>query len=128
MPSHPDCVVIGTGINTRMSQAELPVQTATSFLAAGIDVDDDRLIADYLDVLDRYLADLAATGGDAAVAGLHADVAKNCATVGKRVTVSLPDGTSLEGEATGIDADGRLVVDSGGDPIAVSAGDVVHVR
>ena len=128
VPSHPDCVVIGTGINTRMSQAELPVETATSFLAAGIDVDDDRLIADYLDALDRYLADLAATGGDAAVAGLHADVAKNCATVGKRVTVSLPDGTSLEGEATGIDADGRLVVDSGGDPIAVSAGDVVHVR
>jgi BirA family transcriptional regulator, biotin operon repressor / biotin---[acetyl-CoA-carboxylase] ligase len=38
--------------------------------------------------------------------------------------VSLPDGSSLEGRATDVDAAGRLVVD--GQP--VTAGDVVHVR
>ncbi|GAA1956014.1 biotin--[acetyl-CoA-carboxylase] ligase [Microbacterium aquimaris] len=128
VPSHPDCVVIGTGINTRMSRAELPVATATSFLVAGVDVDEDRLIADYLDALDRHLTGLVAAGGDASVSGLHADVVKSCATIGREITVSLPHGEALAGEAAGIDAQGRLVVDSGGDPVAVSAGDVVHVR
>ncbi|MDZ8171035.1 biotin--[acetyl-CoA-carboxylase] ligase [Microbacterium xanthum] len=128
VPSHPDCVVIGTGINTRMSRAELPVETATSFLSAGIDVDDDRLLADYLDALDRHLSGLVTAAGDASVSGLHADVVRCCATVGKQVTVALPNGEALAGEASGIDVEGRLVVDAGGDPIAVSAGDVVHVR
>ena len=47
-----------------------------------------------------------------------------CSTVGSRVRVSLPDGSTLDGDATDVDEHGRLVVD--GRPI--TAGDVVHVR
>jgi len=40
------------------------------------------------------------------------------------VRVELPGGAAIEGRATGVDADGRLLVD--GRPIA--AGDIVHLR
>jgi BirA family biotin operon repressor/biotin-[acetyl-CoA-carboxylase] ligase len=41
--------------------------------------------------------------------------------------VHLPQG-EVHGVATGIDADGRLCLDTDGGPYAVAAGDVVHVR
>ena len=63
--------------------------------------------------------------GSAAVAD---DVAAHCATLGAKVTVSLPDGTTLHGTAARLDADGRLVVSADGVEAVVSAGDVVHVR
>lgn len=54
-----------------------------------------------------------------------------CATVGKRVVVE-QHGTTLTGLAQGVDGDGRLtVLPDGGrspGPVAISAGDVVHVR
>ena len=60
---------------------------------------------------------------------LLADVEALCSTIGRDVVVSLPDGSKLEGRASAIDIEGRLVV-TGGDAstTAVSAGDVVHVR
>ncbi len=52
-----------------------------------------------------------------------------CVTVGCRVRVALPDGSDLVGEATTVDAGGRLVVRRDDDGVvAVSVGDVVHVR
>jgi BirA family biotin operon repressor/biotin-[acetyl-CoA-carboxylase] ligase len=42
--------------------------------------------------------------------------------------VDLPDGSVLEGTATAIDPTGQLVVESTTGRVAVSAGDVVHVR
>jgi BirA family biotin operon repressor/biotin-[acetyl-CoA-carboxylase] ligase len=45
------------------------------------------------------------------------------------VRIGLPDGSILTGWATGIDIEGRLVVDvAGRGKVAVAAGDVVHVR
>ena len=66
-----------------------------------------------------------AVDGSAAVAD---DVAAHCATLGAKVTVSLPDGTTLHGTAARLDDDGRLVVSADGVEAVVSAGDVVHVR
>ena len=126
--AHPDIVVIGSGVNTTMTAVDLPVETATSFAAVGVDVDEDRLLADYLRALDEQLSALAAAGGDAAASGVHAEISTLCTTVGSDVRVALPDGSSLEGRAVRIDADGRLVVDVDGDETAVAAGDVVHVR
>ncbi|MGH3262794.1 MAG: biotin--[acetyl-CoA-carboxylase] ligase, partial [Trebonia sp.] len=53
-----------------------------------------------------------------------------CVTLGKQVRVELPAGRFMTGTARDIDTDGRLLVsdDSGSRPLAISAGDVVHVR
>lgn len=129
VPGHPDAVVIGAGVNTRMAPADLPVETATSFQAVGLECDEDRLLADYLTDLDRLLAALASAGGDAVASGVLAEVGSLCSTLGSDVAVSLPDGETLRGRAKRIDADGRLVVEQQSEfESTVSAGDVVHVR
>ena len=129
VPGHPDAIVIGAGVNTRMPQTDLPVETATSFEALGLTADEDRLVADYLAALDEQLAALAAAGGDPAASGVLAGVETLCATLGSDVVVSLPGGEALRGRALRIDLDGRLVVVQESEfESAVSAGDVVHVR
>jgi len=128
VPGDPAAVVIGAGVNTRMTRADLPVETATSFLAVGIDVDEDRLLAEYLLALGSQLTALATAHGDAAAAGILGEIEALCTTLGSEVVVSLPDDTKLHGHAQRIDPDGRLVVVSGDVETAVSAGDVVHVR
>jgi BirA family biotin operon repressor/biotin-[acetyl-CoA-carboxylase] ligase len=129
VPSHPDIVVVGSGVNTRMPAADLPVPTATSFAALGRVCDEDRLLADYLGALDEQLTALAAARGDAAEAGVLAEIEALCATLGADVAVSLPDGETLRGRAQRIDPDGRLVIVQDDEfESAVSAGDVVHVR
>lgn len=128
VPAHPDTVVVGSGVNTRMTADQLPVPTATSFAVRGVAVDDDRLISDYLSAFDRMLSALL-RDGDASVAGVRAEVEGLCGTIGAAVRVSLPDGSTLDGRAERIDEDGRLVVvDRVGLVTEVSAGDVVHVR
>ncbi|MEZ3156083.1 biotin--[acetyl-CoA-carboxylase] ligase [Microbacterium sp. BWR-S6Y] len=124
VPGTFDTVVVGAGVNTRMSRADLPVTTATSFQAIGAECDDDRLMADYLGHLRDTLAALASGEADR----VHRDIEKLCATVGRDVTVSLPDGTTLQGRAERLDDDGRLVVTAGTIETVVAAGDVVHVR
>jgi BirA family transcriptional regulator, biotin operon repressor / biotin---[acetyl-CoA-carboxylase] ligase len=128
VPGPPDRVVVGAGVNTRMSRADLPVETATSFAAVGAEADDDGLLAVYLEALDTQLRALVGAGGDAAASGILGEVEALCSTLGSDVVVALPDGTKLEGRAQRIDPDGRLVVVSGDLETAVSAGDVVHVR
>ncbi len=125
-PGDPQAVVVGAGVNTAMPAAELPVPTATSFAALGETADEDRLLADYLTGLRDRVAALAVADG--AADGLRDEVAELCATIGAEVSVALPGGGALEGRAVGLDADGRLVVESLGVETAVGAGDVVHVR
>lgn len=123
-----DAVVVGAGVNTRMPEAELPVPTATSFAVLGIDADEDALLADYLTALAEQLGALAAEGGDASTAGVRAELESLCLTLGREVTVSLPDGGILAGRAQRIDAEGRLVVATAEAEVPVAAGDVIHVR
>lgn len=127
--SDPDAVVVGAGVNTRMAAVDLPVSTATSFEAIGLECDDDRLLADFLRDLDEQVQALTKAGGSAAGASLHEKIEELCTTIGSRVRVALPDGSALEGVATRLDTDGRLLVQrDDGSATAVSAGDVVHVR
>lgn len=128
VPGRPETVVIGAGVNTRMARADLPVETAVSFEAVGLEADDDRLLADYLAALDAQLSALRTAAGDAAASGVLGEVEALCSTIGSEVVVALPDGTRLSGHAQRIDAEGRLVVVDGDVETAVSAGDVVHVR
>lgn len=122
-----DAVIVGSGINTAMTLSELPVPTATSFAALGYEADLDRLLARYLDLLDRSVAGLTSTA-DAVASGLHAAVSARCGTLGQEVRVLLPGERTLEGTAVTLDSEGRLVVSAKGEHHAVSAGDVVHVR
>lgn len=124
VPGSVDTVVVGAGVNTRMSRADLPVTTATSFAAIGAESDDDGLLADYLDDLRSTLSRLTHDEIDR----VNREIEELCVTVGREVSVSLPDGTTLSGTAVRIDPDGRLVVRSGTLETPVSAGDVVHVR
>ncbi|MFJ6679896.1 biotin--[acetyl-CoA-carboxylase] ligase [Microbacterium sp. NPDC091382] len=126
MPGDPHAVVVGAGVNTRMTAAELPVPTATSFAALTLTADEDRLLEDYLTRLRDGIADLA-VGGTAA--GLATKAVRDaCTTIGSDVSVSLPDGSTLIGSARAIDDEGRLVVEAAGATHVISAGDVVHVR
>jgi len=119
----PAGVVVGTGVNVDQDRDALPVATATSLRLAGAPgVSREAVLTAYL----SRLADLLGTLDDDPYAVRTAYVAA-CATVGRRVTVHLPKGTE-EGVATGVDEDGRLCVRTGGGPLAVAAGDVVHVR
>jgi BirA family biotin operon repressor/biotin-[acetyl-CoA-carboxylase] ligase len=68
-------------------------------------------------------------GGDLLRAGLLEEYRERCGTLGRRVTVMLPDGGRLEGRAAEVDGDCRLLVDDGADRRhTVLAGDVVHLR
>lgn len=124
LPADPHVVVVGAGVNTTMTAAELPVTTATSFAALGREADEDRLLADYLTFLRDDIAALAVHGGTAVAPAIGA----LCATIGREVVASLPGDTVVRGVAERLDEQGRLVIVADGVETVVSAGDVVHVR
>ncbi len=115
-------VVIGMGINTRLSVEQLPVSTATSLALAGVDVDD-------LDLVTRVLTRLGAWYQRWLVGTeLSPILTERCATIGRRVRLERPTGEAVTGVAVGIDADGRLLLRANDEELAFAAGDVVHLR
>ncbi len=130
-PSSGLAVVVGAGLNTRMTAEQLPVPTATSLVLAGADPAEleDRVLGAYLRGFADSVTGLLEHGADAGRSGLHAAVAARCSTIGRAVRVELPGGTELHGTAVGIDPLGRLEVrDDSGRVKAVAAGDIVHLR
>jgi len=130
-----DAVVIGIGLNVSTEPDELPPPgpgslAATSLRAAGSPSPDRGvLLAAILAVFERRYRAWSSVSGDAERSGLRADYTRLCATIGRRVRVELPGGEPVTGLATGVDADGRLLVRTGsGAEVPVAAGDVVHVR
>jgi BirA family transcriptional regulator, biotin operon repressor / biotin---[acetyl-CoA-carboxylase] ligase len=115
--------VVGIGVNVSMTEDELPVPTATSLAIAGAEVERGALLAEVLAELPALLGEWG-EGTDA----LRTAYTRLCATVGESVEVSVPSGETLTGRAVGVDADGRLEVETAGGLTAVGAGDVVHVR
>jgi len=115
--------VIGIGINVTTGQHELPVPTATSLALAGATPDRRQLLIAVLYELAQAMGQWA---GDPD--WLRTAYSAECLTIGQEVVVSMPDGSTITGKATGIDADGRLEVETDNGPVAVGAGDVVHVR
>ena len=117
--------VVGVGINVSSTRAELPVDTATSLALAGApDVDRGAVLVAVLRSFGLLYDGWVAAGG----AGPRASYAAACSTLGRRVRVELPTGAPLEGLATSVDDDGRLLVDEGRRVHVLGAGDVVHVR
>jgi BirA family biotin operon repressor/biotin-[acetyl-CoA-carboxylase] ligase len=111
--------LIGIGINVALGADELPVPTASSLSIAGSSVDRTTVFAAVVPALATILDALRADPG-----AVLERYRSECDTVGRQVTVHLPDGETLTGTATGLDRSGRLVVDGR----AIGAGDVVHVR
>jgi BirA family transcriptional regulator, biotin operon repressor / biotin---[acetyl-CoA-carboxylase] ligase len=129
-----DGVVIGVGLNVSTAKGELPVDTASSLALEGApDVDRTDLLGAILSALDTRVAQWVDCRGDAAACGLAAAYAEHCRTIGRPVRVTLAggaalEGEALEGEATGVDELGRLLVRTADGPRVVGAGDVEHVR
>lgn len=119
-------VVVGVGINISQSRDELPVGTATSLRLAGADVDRTTLVTAYLTRLAQLYAVLVA--GDAGADRVREAYRSRCSTIGQRVSLSRQVGPDVVGLATGVDDEGRLVIESEGVRRAWAAGDVVHVR
>lgn len=125
-------VVIGMGLNVRWGPvSDLPPELAG--IAVSLDqlhpgevVDRQDLLVAILRAFDRRLDDLGSAEGRAR---LHADHVAACVTLGREVRVELADGV-LTGRATGLAPGGQLVVapDGGGEPMEVTAGDVIHLR
>lgn len=120
-----DAAVLGIGLNVSQTRDELPVEAATSLvLETGAAVDRTALLVSLLTTLrHQYAAWQAGDGSELAAA-----YGRWCATVGQEVRVELPAADAVTGRATGIDPDGRLVLDADGKRLVVGAGDVVHVR
>ncbi len=123
---HPEAAIAGIGCNVDWRGLERPddLAAATSLAEeAGRAVDRWKLLAGLVGVLDRryveWQDDPAAT-----LAGFRA----RCATIGQDVRVERPGAAPTTGRATGIAADGRLLVATAAGEVAVDAGDVVHVR
>jgi BirA family biotin operon repressor/biotin-[acetyl-CoA-carboxylase] ligase len=123
-------VVVGIGINVTLSAEELPAPHATSLALAGAPVTDrDTLLRVLLRGFGSWYADWAGADGDAERSGLAAAYRAACATLDRPVRAELPGGTVVSGQATDLDADGRLLVrTSDGALTPIGAGDVVHLR
>lgn len=120
-------VVVGVGLNVSLTEDELPVPTATSLLLLDSPVlDRTLLLTALLQALStRVGAWQSAHGPDAA---LLEDYRRYSATFGERVRAELPGGGDVVGRAVDIDDTGRLLIDVGTRTVAVSAGDITHLR
>lgn len=113
-----DSLVVGIGINTAMSAQQAPEPRATSLAMEGASQLDALSLVD--DVL-RHFTELLAESNPAST------YRKHCATIGRDVVVHTPAGV-ITGVARDIDDAGALIVKSGHDLVALTVGDVTHVR
>jgi BirA family biotin operon repressor/biotin-[acetyl-CoA-carboxylase] ligase len=120
-------VVIGIGLNVSLRADELPDPGATSLaLLGGRATDRGDLIVALLDGLALRIAGLrSARGADAT---LVAEYTARSLTIGARVRATLPGDREIVGDATHVDDQGRLGIDTGTETVVVSAGDIVHLR
>lgn len=120
-------VVLGLGLNVTMTADEAPDPVATSLSMLGASVTDRNVLAQAIlrRLAERIDAWRTAGGADGA---LVADYQRYSLTLGSRVQVTLPGDREVVGLAQAIDETGRLCVDTGGQTVAISAGDITHLR
>jgi BirA family biotin operon repressor/biotin-[acetyl-CoA-carboxylase] ligase len=123
-------IVVGIGLNVALRDDEVPDApdaNATSLgTLGGQPPDRTRLVIELLEQLARRFADWHAANG--ADSGLIADYRTRSVTIGSAVRAILPGGREVLGVARSVDEQGRLHIDSEAGSVAVSAGDVVHLR
>lgn len=127
-PTHPTAVVVGTGLNVSTTAAELPDTGTSLSRVTGATVDRAPVLLAFLRAVERRYRQWTAAVGDPVSSGLARDYLAWSSTVGADVVVSLPDGSTLQGTATAVDWDGRLVVATPEGQVELASGDVRHVR
>lgn len=121
-------VVVGVGLNVSTTAVELPATGTSLALVADRPVDRAPVLLAYLRALEERYRRWVDHAGDPVSSGLATDYLAWCSTVGAEVTVTLPDGSTLDGVAEAVDWDGRLVVRTPEGRYDLAAGDVRHVR
>ena len=124
-------VVIGAGLNVSQTQQQLPIDAATSLgLQGAEELSLDGILFRYLAALKSLYEAFVEANGNAVDSGLRSQVVGRCSSVGRRVRAILPGDKELIGEAIGIDETGRLLIspETGGEAVAIAAGDIVHLR
>ncbi len=121
-------IVVGVGLNVSLDENELPVPTATSLALEGATVTDRTVLARaMLRELARRWREWESAGWS--VDDLAAAYRERCGTLGRLVRAELPGDRELVGVATDVDVEGRIVIKAEGEsPVAVSAGDITHLR
>jgi len=114
--------IAGMGVNTAMTAAQAPVPAATSLAIEGAPSDPGPVVAAILGALETWLV----RWQDGAE--LPDAYAARSATIGRDVRVVVTPEDVVAGRATGVDATGALVVETGGQRRSFSAGDVWHVH
>ena len=121
-------VVVGLGLNVTTTREELPDTGTSLSLVRGAPVDRAAVLLGVLRALERRYTRWTGVLGDPVSSGLAGDYLAWSSTVGTAVTVTMPDGSTLEGSAEGIDWDGRLRVRTPAGVVELASGDVRHVR
>ena len=118
-------IVVGIGLNVSLAADELPDPVAVSLLSLGVaQPDRQRLAVALLNRLHARIAEWRA-GGNVELLAVYRT---HSATLGQSVRAELPGGREVHGQATDIDRNGSLLIDSADGVVAVSAGDVIHLR
>ena len=121
-------VVVGVGLNVSTTGAELPDTGTSIAVVTGSAPDRGPLLLAFLRAVETRYRRWTAALGDPVVSGLAADYLAWSSTVGTTVSVTLPDGSTLDGVAEAVDWDGRLVVGTPDGRVELASGDVRHVR
>jgi BirA family biotin operon repressor/biotin-[acetyl-CoA-carboxylase] ligase len=121
----PACV-LGLGVNVHLTEDELPVPTATSL--AVLRPGERFVRAEIMATVLATLALLYHRWEDGLDTELAADYVARSGTIGRSVRVVLADGSSVTGEAVGVDPEGRLRVRTTTGVQTFAAGDVTHLR
>lgn len=113
-------VIVGVGVNVSTTVEELPVDTASSiFIETGIEIDRNDLLPHIL-LKFQELFEKWESGVD-----LTPTYRSLSQTIGKEISVTLPNAKVLRGKAIGVDDEGQLMLESGD---RVSVGDILHLR
>lgn len=119
-----EAIVVGIGLNVTLRGGEVGEVGVSSLAALGVaDPDRTALAVELL----RHLGQRV-TSWRAGDQQLMADYRGCSATIGSPVRAVLPGGREVVGTAVSVDEQGRLRIEGDGDVVAVSAGDVVHLR
>ena len=114
-------VVIGIGVNFFANREKLPAPNATSLVIEGFrQPDREELLISFLIKMSEYLKRW--ENGDSSLLAEYRDRSR---TLGQAVTIELPTGEIIEGDAASIDHSGALLLKDGR---KITVGDVVHLR
>ena len=113
-------VVLGIGINVGMTQAQLPVENATSLaLEEFAELDRNVILAA---IINHFEINLEMWENDQSFLAQYRSAS---VTLGREVEVTLPGGEKISSRATDISNAGALMLEDGSE---VTVGDVVHLR